>query len=195
MLAHAGQFPMQLIHIGAAVLNQTPLAWDANRANILAAIGEARDRSISILCLPELCISGYGCEDAFLSHGVQQMALRVLDEVLPETHGMIVSLGLPLLYQKALCDVACLAVDGRMAGFTAKRYLAGDGIHYEPRWFKPWPAGHRAQISIHGREYPLGDIHFDCGGVKIGFEICEDAWVANRPGADLALRSVDMILN
>ncbi|HEY2412188.1 MAG TPA: nitrilase-related carbon-nitrogen hydrolase, partial [Pirellulaceae bacterium] len=130
---------MQLLHVGAAVLNQTPLAWDANQANILAAIDEARRRGVTVLCLPELCISGYGCEDAFLSAGVQRMALRVLGEIVPHTKGMIVSLGLPLLHQNALYDAACLAVDGKIVGFTAKRYLAGDGIHYEPRWFKPWP--------------------------------------------------------
>ena len=162
---------MQLLHVGAAVLNQTPLAWDANRANILAAIDEARQRGVSILCLPELCISGYGCEDAFLSTGVQRMSLRVLQEILPATKGMIVSLGMPLLHQYALYDTACLAVDGRIAGFTAKRYLAGDGIHYEPRWFKPWPAGRRAMVAIDGKEYPLGDVYYDCGGVRIGFEI------------------------
>jgi len=186
---------MQLLHVGAAVLNQTPLAWDANRTNILAAIGEARRGGVSVLCLPELCISGYGCEDAFLSPGVQRMAWRVLQEILPETKGMIVALGLPLLHQNALYDVACLVVDGRIAGFTAKRYLAGDGIHYEPRWFKPWPAGRRTQIAIEGQEYPLGDIYFECGGVRIGFEICEDAWAANRPGVDLSQRGIDIILN
>ncbi len=186
---------MQLLHVGAAVLNQTPLAWDANKANILAAIAEARVRGVSVLCLPELCISGYGCEDAFLSPAVQRMAWRVLTEILPETRGMIVSLGLPLLYQNALYDVACLAVDGRIAGFTAKRYLAGDGIHYEPRWFKPWPLGRRTQIEIEGHDYPLGDIYFDCGGMRIGFEICEDAWVANRPGAELSQHGIDIILN
>ena len=37
--------------------------------------------------------------------------------------------------------------------------------------------------------------YFDCGGVRIGFEICEDAWVANRPGAELSLRGIDIILN
>jgi NAD+ synthase (glutamine-hydrolysing) len=186
---------MQLIHVGAAVLNQTPLAWDANRANILAAISAARERGVSVLCLPELCISGYGCEDAFLSPGVQRMSWRVLEEVLPESRGMIISLGLPLLHHNALYDVACLAVDGKIAGFTAKRFLAGDGIHYEPRWFKPWPVGRRTQTTVDGREYPLGDIHYECGGLKIGFEICEDAWVANRPGAELSRRGIDLILN
>src|SRR5690349_16337060 len=45
------------------------------------------------------------------------------------------------------------------------------------------------------RRYPIGDLVFDVGDVRIGFEICEDAWVANRPGTDLALRGVDIICN
>ena len=67
---------MQLLKVGAAVLNQTPLAWDSNKTHILAAIDEARRQRVSLLCLPELCITGYGCEDAFLSRGVQRTARR-----------------------------------------------------------------------------------------------------------------------
>jgi NAD+ synthase (glutamine-hydrolysing) len=186
---------MQLIHVAASVLNQTPLAWDANRANILEAIAEARRQQASILCLPELCITGYGCEDAFLSANTRRMAWRVLHEILPATRGMIVSVGLPLLHNNALYNTACLLVDGHIAGFTAKRFLAGDGIHYEPRWFKPWPAERRATIEVDGESFPLGDLFFDCGGVRIGFEICEDAWVANRPGGGLSREGVDIILN
>ena len=88
-----------------------------------------------------------------------------------------------------------MAVDGRIAGFVAKRYLAGEGLHYEPRWFKPWPVDFRDTILLDGQEYPIGDLVFDCGGVKIGFEICEEAWVAKRPGGDLSLQGVDVILN
>jgi NAD+ synthase (glutamine-hydrolysing) len=186
---------MHLVQVAAAVLNQTPLAWDANRANTLDAIAQARRTQASVLCLPELCITGYGCEDAFLSPNTRRMAWRVLHEILPATNGLIVSLGLPLLYNNVLYNTACLVVDGRIAGFTAKRFLAGDGIHYEPRWFKPWPAGRQVIASIDGQDYPLGDIYFDCGGVRIGFEICEDAWVANRPGSSLSLEGVDIILN
>lgn len=186
---------MKLIKVAAAVLNQTPLDWDGNKARILAAIDAARRQGASLLCLPELCITGYGCEDAFHSPGLQETALRVLAEILPETRGLVVSLGLPLAFQHGLFNAACLAADGRLLGFVAKRFLAGDGIHYEPRWFKPWPGGRRVEIEIAGQRYPLGDLHFDVGGVKIGFEICEDAWVANRPGGELALRGVDVIFN
>ncbi len=81
-------------------------------------------------------------------------------------------------------------------GFVAKQFLAGDGIHYEPRWFKPWPAGRRAtRRRSKAATIRSATSIFDCGGVRIGFEICEDAWVANRPGGDLSLHGVDVILN
>jgi len=186
---------VQLIKVAAAVLNQTPLDWDGNLEHIRQAIQQARSQQVSIVCLPELCITGYGCEDAFFSPGVQQMAWDVLCEIVPETQGMIVSVGLPLVYHNALFNAAALLVDGKIAGFVAKRFLAGDGIHYEPRWFKPWPRDHRGVLTRDGQRYPIGDVHFNCGGVRIGFEICEDAWVARRPGSELSARGVDIILN
>ena len=186
---------MRLLKVAAAALNQTPLAWAANRENILSAIGRARAEGVGILCLPELCISGYGCEDAFLAPFVRETALDVLAEIVPQTRGLVVSLGLPLQHAKAVFNASCLVADGKLLGFAAKRALAGDGIHYEPRWFKPWPAGTRTKVTVRGAQLPLGDVVFDVGGVRIGFEICEDAWMAKRPGAELAAEAVDVILN
>lgn len=186
---------MKTITVAAAVLNQTPLDWIGNQKRIRTAIQEAREKGAQILCLPELCITGYGCEDAFHSIGLQQKALEILKELVPETKEMVVCFGLPILFQNALFNVVCLVANGKVLGFVAKRYLAGDGIHYEPRWFKPWPAGVRNTFSWEGVDYPIGDFLFECGGIKIGFEICEDAWVASRPGSSLALQGVDFILN
>jgi NAD+ synthase (glutamine-hydrolysing) len=186
---------MKLIRVGAAVLNQTPLDWDGNAARIRDAIRAARDAGVSILCLPELCITGYGCEDAFHAPGTQQKALQLLEELKLETGGMIVSFGLPLMVSGSLYNTACLVVDRVVLGFVAKQNLAGDGIHYEQRWFKPWPAGAETDIDGPWGSYDVGDIVFEIKGVRIGFEICEDAWVADRPGADLASRGVDLILN
>ncbi len=186
---------MTRIRIGAAVLNQTPLDWYGNQKNILGAMEEARAAGIRILCLPEMCLTGYGCEDAFHSPGVVETARRVLGEIVPHSAGMVVSLGLPVLHRSALFNCAAMLVDGQLRGLVAKRFLAGEGLHYEPRWFKPWPRGVRETVAFGGAEYPMGDLVFDCGGVRIGFEICEDAWVAARPGSDLSLHGVDVILN
>ena len=186
---------MNLIRVAGAALNQTPLDWDGNRDRILAAIAAARAAEVAVLCLPELCITGYGCEDAFFAAGVQRMALEVLAEIVPHTGGIAVALGLPLRFESGLYDAAALVADGRLAGIACKQHLAGDGIHYEPRWFRPWQRGQRGVVAVAGREIPVGDLRFDCGGLRIGFEICEDAWVPDRPGAALAARGIDLILN
>ncbi len=186
---------MTKLRLAAASVNQTPLAWETNRQNLLAAMAAAREAEASILCLPELCITGYGCEDAFFARGVQQTALELLAEIVPETHGLITTLGLPLLVDGDLYNVMTLCCDGHLLGFVGKQHLAGDGIHYEPRWFKPWPSGEVHEVTVHGKPFPVGDLLFDCGGVKIGMEICRDAWVVDRPGARLAQRGADIILN
>lgn len=191
---------MQLVRVAAAVLNQTPLDWRHNLANVRAALAEARAARVAVLCLPELCLTGYGCEDAFHAADTHRRAWALLEALLPETRDLVVSFGLPVLHQNGLFNCAALAADGRLLGLVAKRFLAGDGIHYEPRWFKPWPSGVRDDFTAPGRRggearVPIGDLHFDVGGVRVGFEICEDAWVANRPGAALARQGVDLILN
>jgi len=186
---------MKYIKVGAATLNQTPLDWKGNQNHIIAAIEAAQAEQISILCLPELCISGYGCEDAFLSPSTLIQSQRVFQAIIPHTKNIIVALGLPLAYQNRVYNVVSLLVNGQICGFVAKRFLAGDGIHYEPRWFQAWPAGIFTEIEIQNQRYPIGDIYFNCGGVRIGFEICEEAWVANRPGIKLAETGVDIILN
>ncbi|MBW2461241.1 MAG: NAD(+) synthase [Deltaproteobacteria bacterium] len=187
---------MRSIHVGVAALNQTPLAWANNRENVTSAIDEARSEGVRVLCLPELCLTGYGCEDMFQSLDVARRAARILtEEVAPRTTGMVVSVGLPVHHLGAVYNAAALCVDGRVVGLVAKQNLAGDGIHYEPRWFKPWPVGEVATFELGGVTVPIGDLVFDIDGVRLGFEICEDAWVAARPGGRLAARGVDVVLN
>jgi NAD+ synthase (glutamine-hydrolysing) len=191
---------MRLVKVAVASVNQTPLAWDDNLAHLRAAIEAARAEGVTVLCLPELAITGYGCEDAFFMPGMQDTAFAQLDALAAETDGMVVAVGLPVYHEKALYDAGALLADGEIIGFVGKQFLAGDGIHYEPRWFKPWPAGEVDVLERVGadgaiRRFPFGDVVFDIGDVRIGFEICEDAWVANRPGVDLALRGVDVICN
>ena len=119
---------MTRVKVAAGVLNQTPMDWAGNKQNILSAVEAARAKQVSLLCLPELCICGYGCEDAFQSESLAQTAIDVLHEILPATEGMIVSLGLPLLHRNRLYNTAALVVDGSIAGFFSQAVFGR-------RWF------------------------------------------------------------
>ena len=130
---------MRQLRLGAGILNQTPLDWEGNCDRIERALKQARSMEVGVLCLPELCVTGYGCEDMFLSPNVWATAWQILQRLVPQTRGMIVAVGLPLYITNGVYNVACVIADGRIAGFVPKQHLAGDGLHYEPRWFRAWP--------------------------------------------------------
>jgi len=186
---------MKLLKVAAGVLNQTPLAWDHNTRNIINAIEEAQRQQVSLLCLPELAISGYGCEDAFYAQNTIDQSIASLLEIVTYTNDIAVAVGLPMRHNNRIYDVVCLMANKRILGFVAKQYLANNGLHYETRWFQPWQLGLRDETKIGAFSYPFGDLVFDLSGIRVGFEICEDAWIANRPGRSLYERGVDIIMN
>ena len=182
------------LKLAGACLNQTPIDWKNNLRNIVSAINEAKKEGVDILCLPELCITGYGCEDLFLSKWLPEKALEKLNEVIPETEGIAVTVGLPVRFENRIYNTTCLIEDGEIKGFYAKQKLANDGVHYEPRWFTPWVTGKEATLEVNGNNYPLGHISCSFKGIHIAFEICEDAWQPDRPCEHLS-KKPDLILN
>ena len=132
---------MQPLVVAAASVNQTPLDWDGNEANLRAALARARAGGAQLVCFPELCISGYGAEDAFSWPHTLEQSLGVLERLLPDTLGLVVALGLPLALGERVFNTVALVVDGVVVGVVAKRHLAGSGLHYEPRGGTAGPRG------------------------------------------------------
>lgn len=186
---------MKKIKIAGACLNQTPIDWDNNITNIIGAISEAKKEAVDVLCLPELSITGYGCEDLFLSEWLPKKALELLQKIIPHCENISVTVGLPYLLNGQVYNSTCLIQDLKIRGFYAKQFMANDGIHYEKRWFSPWPPEKTISIEISGKTYPFGDLTFDIKGLLIGIEICEDAWNTERPACRLYKKGVQLILN
>lgn len=187
---------MNTIKVAGASLNQTPLDWEGNIENIKNAIQAAKADQADLLCLPELCITGYGCEDAFLAEWVTDEAVNQLNLLLPYTDGIAVAVGLPVRHNGRLYNCACLLSDGKILGVIAKQHLPNEGVHYESRWFSSWKSGEMGTVNIGDKAYDIGNTIFTVKGFKIGFEICEDAWnAASRPGLALARNKVDVVLN
>ena len=185
----------RILKVAGATVNQTPIDWKGNLANITDAIEEARKQKIDILCFPELAITGYGCEDLFLSEWVPEKALNILEEIIPYCIDISVAIGLPIRIEHKTYNCVAVITNKELVGITAKQNLAIDGVHYEFRWFTPWPRYTKTTIEVRGKDVEIGDIIYDIKSVKVGFEICEDAWIADRPAGRLIERSVELILN
>ena len=183
------------LKIAGAALNQIPIHWENNISNIKAAIEEAKAQQVHLLCLPELCLTGYGCEDLFLSDWLCGAAWNKLQGIIPVCENIIVCVGLPVRIGKLTYNGVAVIRDKKILGITCKQNMARDGVHYEPRWFEPWPPGKVSSISMEDGHVPAGDLIYECHGIHFGFEICEDAWRKDRPGYRLHERHVNLILN
>lgn len=182
--------------LAGATLNQTPFHWESNCSNILSAIQKAKDEKVDLLCFAELTITGYGCEDVFLSDWLADTAWEKLLLIREACAGISVAVGLPIRMDGFTYNGACFIHDKKILGVTLKQNLPKDGVHYEPRWFEAWKAGEIKRIERKGEEILVGDLVYEVHDAKIAFEICEDAWVENkRPGYRLAQQGVDIILN
>ncbi len=182
------------LKVAGACLNQTPIDWSNNLQNIKSAIDQARTESVDILCLPELCITGYGCEDLFLTEWLPEKAAEKLQEIIDWTDGIAVCAGLPTKYEGKTYNTTCYIANREIKGFYAKQMLANDGVHYEPRWFSRWEAKKVVDFHFNGSTYPFGHVLIHHDGVRIGFEICEDAWANDRSSMKYD-EKIDIILN
>ena len=186
---------MSKLRVAGASLNQTPLDWENNLNHIKEAIERARAAKVDILCLPELCVTGYGCEDLFLGDWIYERSAALLPQIVQWCRDITVAVGLPLKHDHQFFNCTALIADQQILGIYAKQNMARDGVHYEPRWFIPWPVNKIDTIELNGSRYPIGDIVFENRGVKIGFEICEDAWRQDRPACRLFEKGVQLIMN
>ncbi len=182
--------------IAGGSVNQTPLDWQGNVKRIIDCINQAKTKKVDILCLPELAITGYGCEDMFLSDWLWKKAITFLPEIVAACDNILVAVGLPIKIENRLYNCACVIRNQKILGFNAKQNLANDGVHYEPRWFTPWQSSKTIQFEFEHEHYPLGDVIYTHEEWKIGFEICEDAWRGDgRPACRLVEQKVNLILN
>ncbi|MBX2899932.1 MAG: NAD(+) synthase [Cyclobacteriaceae bacterium] len=185
-----------VVRIAGATVNQTPLDWTGNKNNILNAIDAAKAQQVKLLCFPELSITGYGCEDLFLSEWLSEKAWQTLLEIIPHTRGITVCVGLPLRMEGITYNGVCVIHEQKILGIVLKQNLARDGVHYEPRWFDAWQPNAVIELTRGHYTFPVGDLVVELEGITFGFEICEDSWrKEKRPGYRLAQRGVNLILN
>lgn len=176
-------------------LNQTPLDWIGNLARIKDAWTQAREKGARLIVYPELATTGYGCEDRFLHPDTQDRAMAMALGLAKECGDEVLLLGLPFHFEGERYNGVAVINNGEIRGIVVKSHLARDGIHYEPRWFRPWPPGRIASMDIAGKAVPVGTLTFEAAGLTFGLEICEDAWVSPEERPCRYLKDAAWIFN
>ncbi len=186
---------MDRLRIAGASINQTPLDWAGNVHRLQQLIREAKAQDVQVICFPELCITGYNCEDTFLSVHTARLALQALEQLTQETEGITAVFGLPVYHRGSMFNCAVVVQNKQLLGINPKKLLAREGLHYESRWFRPWPFQRVDTISIFGQSVPFGDLTYQLGPLHLGVVICEEAWSAEGTASDSALSRCELVVN
>lgn len=171
-----------------------------NADAVISIMKEAAGEDVSLLVLPELCITGYTCSDLFLQESLLEAAKEALVKISEASKGqnMLTLVGLPLELQGKLYNVCAVVFEGSVLGFVPKVNIPNYSEFYEARHFAPAPE-ETIDIDFYGEEIPFGrDILFKCVNMPefvLGIEICEDLWVQYPPSVDHSIAGATIIAN
>ena len=173
-----------------------------NAEQIFTMMREADKQGVKVLCLPELCLTGYTCGDLFLQDTLLCGAEEGLQTILEATRNldMVTVLGLPVRckWDNKLYNCAAVIQSGEILGLVPKTYLPNYGEFYEQRWFAS-RAGVETSVDLCGETVDMDAAGlFACETVPnlvLGVEICEDLWATEPPSARLARGGATVILN
>lgn len=185
----------------AAVTPRVRVADPAYNAGIIIEkFQEAAKEGAKIIVFPELCVTGYTCQDLFLQDSLLRGAEEGLAAVAGATQGTdaVVFVGLALSVDSKLYNVAAAVQNGKILAFIPKIHVPNYAEFYEARYFTPGPES-CTHVNWRGQRVPFGShvlICPDCvAGLKIACEICEDVWAPHTPSTDHAMAGATVIVN
>ncbi len=171
-----------------------------NAEQICKGIDEAEESGAKIIAFPELCLTGYTCQDLFLQEQLLEAAKAGLKYIVDYSDGIdaVIFVGLPFEKGNKLYNVAAVINCGELVGFVPKCHIPSHGEFGEGRWFVPGNTEPEV-AEFDGMEIPFGaNLLFESdavSGLKIAAEICEDLWVADSPSVSHTANGATVIVN
>ena len=177
---------------------------DFNVDKIISQLEKCREEGVKVAVFPELCITGYTCQDLFFQNALLDKAMEGVVKIAKTTadSDMLEAVGVPVRANGKLYNCAAVIQDGEVRAFVPKTHLPNYNEFYEARHFAPY-RGKCAAIDL--REYgqlefipPMEQTVFVCEEIPelvVGFELCEDLWVADPVSNYLAKAGATLICN
>lgn len=172
-----------------------------NAELILDMMKESARQGAKIVVFPELCLTGYTCQDLFLQERLLQGAKDALMKLVKESASLdaIFFVGLPFEILGKLYNVAAVFSHGEVLGLVPKSYLPNYNEFYEARHFVSGAELATEVVLPDGSCVPADrDLLFVCEQMpklRIGVELCEDLWTPNPPSISHALAGASVLVN
>ena len=188
------------VNVAAAVPAVKVADVEYNVQEMEKLISLADSEQVEIVCFPELCLTGYTCQDLFkeqlLLNKAEEGLMRLLEFI--RQLDIICVVGLPVQAGGLLLNCAAVVQGGSILGVVAKTYLPNYNEFYEKRWFASAQDLNPTQIYLAGTPVRLSaepQLFQTSDGVKFGVEICEDVWAPVPPSNLLTMAGADIVLN
>ncbi len=170
-----------------------------NAQRIAEAATAAAEAGVALMLTPELSLTGYSCEDLFLTDALLEETRHALAALLTKTAELPLTLVVGLPWPVAdgrVFNVALVMSEGQVRGAVPKGALPTYGEFYEQRWFD---SGDDVDLVIDDPRFgtfPLAQNQgFETLGVRWALELCEDLWAPAPPGVRHALAGALLLLN
>ena len=186
----------------AAVTPKIKVADTAYNGKLIRSyMEECAKEGAKIVVFPELCITGYTCQDLFLQEKLLQGAEEELLQIAECSVAIdgIFFVGLPYEINGKLYNMAAVISGGEVLGMVPKSFLPNYNEFYERRHFTPGAELCTEVTLSDGSVVPVDrDLLFTCDNMRrlrIGVELCEDLWTPNPPSIGHALAGATVIVN
>lgn len=174
---------------------------DYNVDQIIKFAKEASTQGSLFTVFPELAITGYTLGDLFHQHLIIEGAIDGLNKITRESKKInsILAVGLPIVFENKLFNVAAIISRGKIIGIVPKTYIPNYKEFYEERWFASAKDLRADEMDLFGKKVPIGtDLLFRLKNkpeVVLGVEICEDVWVPIPPSSYQVMGGATVIAN
>ncbi len=156
------------------------------------------DCKASIAVLPELCVTGYTCQDLFFQNELLHDSNEAIKYFLKNNKfNGLVTIGAPFELNGSLYNCAYVIKGNELLGIVPKRSLPNSKEFYEKRWFKTSLNNDLEHVIFYDKKVPFGNIIFKDieHNLNVGVEICEDMWASIAPSNMMAQYGANVILN
>ena len=191
---------LNYIKVGAATLDVKVANVGHHKAQIIQSMDKAQADGVRLLCLPELSLTGYTCQDLFWCKNLLQEARQALLEIAEyslNTPGLVAVVGLPIEHCGRVFNCSAVVAGGKVCGLVAKTNIPAHSPMPEQRWFASADVlPEFVTVTLGEQTVPLGNhLVFDNGDFRFGIEFTQDMLSLLPPSSQMVANGADIILH